>query len=82
MTEEEIEEGARTDPDNPPWTDADFAAAELVLPNGERRVPVSIRLDTEVLDFFRQGGRGYQTRINAVLQAYVRMQLRRRSGRG
>jgi uncharacterized protein (DUF4415 family) len=38
---------------------------------------VSIRLDDEVLEYFRAGGRGYQTRINAVLRTYVRAQKAR-----
>lgn len=32
---------------------------------------VSIRIDPDVLGWFRQGGRRYQTRINAVLRSYV-----------
>jgi uncharacterized protein (DUF4415 family) len=30
-----------------------------------------MRIDQDVLDFFRKTGRGYQTRINAVLRSYV-----------
>jgi uncharacterized protein (DUF4415 family) len=30
-----------------------------------------LRLDPDVLAFFRKGGRGYQTTINAVLRKYV-----------
>lgn len=33
--------------------------------------------DSEVLNYFKQGGRGYQSRINAVLLGYVRSQQRR-----
>jgi uncharacterized protein (DUF4415 family) len=33
---------------------------------------VNLRLDRDILDFFRRDGRGYQTRINAVLRSYVR----------
>ncbi|MGH7813498.1 MAG: BrnA antitoxin family protein [Candidatus Binataceae bacterium] len=33
---------------------------------------IHIRLDGDVLDWFKAGGRRYQTRINAVLRAYVR----------
>ncbi len=33
--------------------------------------PISIRLDSDVLDFFRSTGKGYQTRINAVLRHYM-----------
>jgi uncharacterized protein (DUF4415 family) len=47
---EEIQVNAAGDADNPPWTEADLAAAELVIPGDEPKVPVSIRLDTEVMD--------------------------------
>lgn len=32
---------------------------------------VNMRLDAEIIDFFKAGGPGYQTRINSVLQSYV-----------
>ena len=32
---------------------------------------VSLRLDRDVLEWFRRPGGGYQTRINAVLRAYM-----------
>jgi len=35
---------------------------------------VSIRLDADVLDWFKSHGKGYQTRINAVLRGYVKAQ--------
>lgn len=43
--------------------------AELVMPESKERI--TLRLDKATLDFFRRGGQGYQTRINAVLAAYV-----------
>ena len=46
--------------------------AVLVLPLTKERI--TLRLDREVLDYFRRSGSGYQTRINAVLRAYVQMQ--------
>lgn len=76
MSEEEIEANAAADADNPPWTEAELEAARLVLPSEEPKVPVSIRLDAEVLDYFKAAGRGYQSRINAVLLAYVRSRQR------
>ncbi len=30
-----------------------------------------MRVDDDVLDFFKRGGSGYQSRMNAVLRAYV-----------
>lgn len=46
-------------------------------PEDRRKVPVSIRLDPQVVEHFKaQGASGYQSRINAVLLAYVRSQQR------
>ena len=42
---------------------------EIGLP--KRKQDVHIRLDGDVLDWFRSHGPGYQTRINAVLRAFV-----------
>lgn len=41
------------------------------LPAPTRKEAISLRLDAEVLDWFRARGPGYQTRINAVLRAYM-----------
>src|SRR5690348_4595679 len=46
----------------------------------ERRESIHIRLDPDVLRWFRAHGPGYQTRINAVLRAFV--QARRRAEQG
>lgn len=44
--------------------------AELVLPKTKQQI--SIKVDREVLEFFRKDGPGYQTRMNAVLKSFVR----------
>jgi uncharacterized protein (DUF4415 family) len=45
-----------------------------VVRRGLKPVPpkaaISLRLDADVLDWFKAQGPGYQTRINAVLRAY------------
>ena len=41
------------------------------------KAPVTLRLDADVLEYFRDGGKRYQTRINAVLRAFVEAQRRR-----
>jgi uncharacterized protein (DUF4415 family) len=46
-----------------------FDGAKLRLPRGKQAV--SLRLDRDVIDWFKRQGRGYQTKINAVLRAYV-----------
>lgn len=76
MTEAEVEANAAADADNGGWTEAELAAARLLMPDEVRKIPLSIRLDAEVVEFFKRGGRGYQSRINAVLAAFVRSQKR------
>ena len=65
----EIERAVAEDPDAAPILDeAWLAKARRVEPEKEL---ISIRLDKDVLDFFRRKGPKYQTRINAVLRAFV-----------
>ena len=45
-----------------------WANAKLVIPD---KKPISIRIDEDVLQWFRTQGKGYQSRMNAVLRAYV-----------
>jgi uncharacterized protein (DUF4415 family) len=35
------------------------------------KVPISLRVDADVLDFFRESGPRYQSRMNAVLRSYM-----------
>jgi uncharacterized protein (DUF4415 family) len=49
-----------------------FRNAKLVIP--EPKEAVSIRLDRDVMEWFRRQGKGHQTRINAVLRTYVESQ--------
>lgn len=49
------------------WTDA-------VIVQRPGKAALSIRLDDDVLAYFKDGGKGWQTRINAVLRAYVEAQ--------
>ncbi|MCJ2126130.1 BrnA antitoxin family protein [Methylobacterium sp. J-077] len=73
----EVAEGVAEDPDAAPL-DIDWSSAEAMMP--PRKVPVSIRLDTDVLDFFKHEGSGYQSRINAVLRSYMAARIARGSG--
>jgi len=70
MTDEDIEAAAREDAASVLLDEDWFRTARLVIPSGEKQ-QISIRLDRDILDYFRAGGRGYQTRINDVLRAYV-----------
>ncbi len=61
-----------------PTTPEFWAPAILVHPS--RKVPVSLRLDEDVLAWFKSQGARYQTRINAVLRAYVERHASERPG--
>ncbi|MGO3928769.1 BrnA antitoxin family protein [Rhodopseudomonas pseudopalustris] len=68
LTDEDIAKAVANDPDAAP-IDIDWSDAVLVMP--VRKKAISIRVDEDVLDFFKRGGDGYQGRINAVLRSYV-----------
>jgi len=67
MTAEQIEAAIASDPDEA-GMEIDWERVDLRLP--EPKATLNMRVDKDVLDFFRKTGRGYQTRINAVLRAY------------
>jgi uncharacterized protein (DUF4415 family) len=54
--------------DVPELDDRFWANAELRMPNTKDRV--TIRIDRDILQWFKSKGRGYQTRINAILRAF------------
>ncbi len=68
MTDEELERAIADDPESDA-SDFDWDKAVMVGPLTKKAV--SIRLDQDVLDFFKAAGRGYQTRINAILRSYM-----------
>lgn len=49
----------------PPLDKSFFDNVELRLP--DKKKSVTVRLDADFLEWFRSQGKGYQTRINAVL---------------
>jgi uncharacterized protein (DUF4415 family) len=54
-----------------------FENAELRLPKPKRAI--SLRLDDDVFNWFRYQGKGYQTRINAVLRLYMQARSQRKA---
>ncbi len=61
------------DDENPEWTPAMFARG--VWRVGLKPMPpktlLSLRIDADVVDWFRAQGPGYQSRMNALLRAYM-----------
>lgn len=59
-----------------PQLDQEFFKEAIRWPGPKRQI--TLRLDPDVLAYFRRRGRGYQTTINAVLRRFVEVQTRRR----
>lgn len=74
LTDAEIRTQAAEDPEERDW---DWARATLALP--APKIDVHIKLDADVVEFFKREGAGYQTRINAALKAYVKHAGRKRA---
>ena len=68
LTDAEINASIAGDPD---WdfVEADWSDAVLVIP--PKKTAISIRVDEDVLSFFKKQGAGYQRRMNAVLRSYM-----------
>lgn len=69
LTEADLAQAIKDDPDTfAPGADwIEKAAVPRPARDKER---ITVRLDADMLEWFRRQGRGYQTRINAVLRAY------------
>ena len=76
MTDEDIDFS-----DNPEMTAEMFANA--VVRRGLKPIPrkkqLTLRIDSDVVEWYQKQGPGYQTRINALLRAYMKEHQRRRS---
>jgi uncharacterized protein (DUF4415 family) len=61
--------------DIPELDEAFWSNAKLVQP--DKTQSVTLRVRESVLDAFKSGGKGYQTRMNAVLESYARSVIKR-----
>jgi uncharacterized protein (DUF4415 family) len=72
MTDEDIDLS-----DCPEITPEMFAKAVVRrgLPNPKSKAQVTLRIDSDVLEWFKSQGRGYQTQINSLLREYMKAHL-------
>jgi uncharacterized protein (DUF4415 family) len=71
MTDAEVEALAASDDEGA----FDWSKASIGIPGPKEQL--TVRLDKDVIDWFRSQGRGYQTRMNAVLRSFVEAQRHR-----
>jgi uncharacterized protein (DUF4415 family) len=73
MTDRDIERAVRNDPDAAPiLNDRWLRNAKLVMPIERKpRVAISLRVERDVIDWFKALGGPYQSRMHAVLKAFV-----------
>jgi len=64
MTDEDINYS-----DIPPLDDSFFTRETVTLP--KKKDSVTLRIDHDVLEYFKHQGKGYQTLINAILKTYA-----------
>ncbi|MGH2560383.1 MAG: BrnA antitoxin family protein [Thermomicrobiales bacterium] len=70
MTEEELEASIDHDEEG----EVDWSTVQVGIPGPKQQL--TVRFDQDVIDWFKAQGRGYQTRMNAVLRSYVEAQKR------
>ena len=56
--------------DSPELNDDFWENAQLIVP--KPKVKITLRLDSEIFEWFKSKGKGYQTKINSVLKSYVK----------
>jgi len=71
LGDHEIGRAVADDPDAAPILDEGFWRNAQVLDPRYGKTTITMRVDEDVLSFFKRGGSGYQSRMNAVLRAYV-----------
>lgn len=69
MTEEDLEAKIATDEE----AGLEWGPFQAGLPEGlgQSKKQLTVRLDTDVIDWFKSQGKGYQTRMNAVLRQFM-----------
>jgi uncharacterized protein (DUF4415 family) len=72
MSDEEVARRAAGDPDAGVLPPGFWDNAQVLY--GEPKQQITLRLDADVIRWFKETGKGYQSRMGAVLRSYVRAQ--------
>lgn len=75
MSDEEVERRAAADPDAGVIPPGFWDKAELRMPLAKQQI--TLRLDPDVIGWFKRTGKGYQSRMGAVLRSYVEAKHKR-----
>ncbi|HVU41686.1 MAG TPA: BrnA antitoxin family protein [Xanthobacteraceae bacterium] len=75
MSDEEAERRAAADPDAGIIPPGFWDNARVWMP--ERKQQITLRLDPDVIRWFKRTGKGYQSRMGAVLRSYVQAKRKR-----
>jgi uncharacterized protein (DUF4415 family) len=75
MTDAEVERRAAADPDAALTPPGFWDNATVLLP--ENKQQITLRLDPEVIRYFKTTGKGYHSRMGAVLRSYVEAKRKR-----
>lgn len=69
LTDLELEDNAKSDPDTFLADKKFWQNATLVMPTTIGKERITIRIDADILKWLKEQGRGYQSRINAILRS-------------
>ena len=76
MTEEEIERNAASDPDT--WEPTEEEWAKAVIQRRPKKESIHLRIDSDVLAWFRSNGPGYLTYMNSVLRVWYELKSKQK----
>jgi uncharacterized protein (DUF4415 family) len=71
MTDDDIQKAIDFDPDTLETSATFWQNAVVLMPSGKNKKQVTLRIDADILSFFKSNGKGYQSKINAVLRSYI-----------